>query len=135
MKKILLDTNIYTALLIGDETVLTVIARAQSVYMSVFVLGELHAGFRGGNREQHNITVLESFLTKPTCETVIAGKETARIFGELKNNLKKAGTPLPINDVWIAAHTIEVGATLISYDKHFNQIIGLNRWNRSCPCP
>jgi tRNA(fMet)-specific endonuclease VapC len=130
VKKVLLDTNAYTALLAGDETVLTIIARARTVYMSVFVMGELYAGFRGGNREQENRAMLESFLAQPTCETVTAGKETARIFGDLKNNLKKAGTPLPINDVWIASHTIEVGATLMSYDKHFNQITGLNRWNR-----
>lgn len=129
MKKVLLDTNVYSALLSGDESILTVIAQAQTVYMSIFVLGELHAGFKGGSREQQNVQTLASFLTKPTCEVFNGSEETAKIFGDLKNRLKRAGTPLPINDVWIAAHNIEAGSTLISYDKHFENITGLRRWN------
>ncbi len=128
MKNILLDTNAYTSLLSGDESVLTVVAQAQTVYMSIFVLGELQAGFKGGNREQQNKTILQSFLLKPTCEVLNTCEETAAIFGDLKNSLKRAGTPLPINDVWIAAHTVETGSTLITYDKHFNKIAGLRRW-------
>ena len=128
MKKVLLDTNAYSALLSGDESILAIIAQAQTVYMSIFVLGELHAGFKGGNREEQNLQLLSLFLTKPTCEVLNGSEETAKIFGDLKNSLKKAGTPLPINDVWIAAHTIETGSTLISYDKHFSKITGLRQW-------
>jgi len=128
MKKVLLDTNAYSGLLAGDESILSVIAQAQTVYMSIFVLGELYAGFKGGSREQQNQQILESFLRKPTCETLAAGQETAKIFGDLKNGLRKAETPLPINDVWIAAHNIEAGSTLITNDKHFDQITGLRRW-------
>lgn len=128
MKKILLDTNAYSALLSGDETILAVIAKAQTIYMSVFVLGELYTGFKGGSREQENQQLLEMFILKPTCEVLNASEETAKIFGDLKNSLKRAGTPLPINDVWIAAHNIETGSTLISYDKHFDKVTGLHRW-------
>jgi len=129
VKRVLLDTNAYSALLSGDELILTVIAQAQTVYMSTFVLGELYAGFKGGSREQQNVHILASFLSKPTCEVLNGSEETARIFGDLKHRLKRAGTPLPINDVWIAAHNIETGSTLISYDKHFDKITGLRRWN------
>ncbi len=129
MNKVLLDTNAYSSLLTGDEEVLNILAQADAVYMSIFVLGELYAGFKGGNRERQNINTLESFLAKPICEVVTASKDTASIFGTLKSSLKKAGTPLPINDVWIAAHTIETGAMLISYDKHFTQITGLRHWH------
>ena len=128
MKRILLDTNAYTALLAGDTDVLSVLARAQVVYLSIFVLGEIYAGIKGGTREEDNLRLLEKFLAKPTCELLNAGLTTARIFGQLKDDLKRAGTPLPINDVWIAAHAIETGSTLISYDKHFKAITGLLRW-------
>jgi len=51
MKAIILDTNAYTRLLAGDENVLDVVASSETLYMSIFVLGELHAGFKGGTKE------------------------------------------------------------------------------------
>ena len=100
------------------------------VLMSIFVLGELYAGFKGGNKEKENITILRKFLNKPTVSTLGASKDTAEIFGMVKNSLKVAGTPLPINDVWIAAHTLETGSIIITYDKHFNQVPGLRVWDK-----
>ena len=50
------------------------------------------------------------------------------IFGWLKYQLKLAGTPIPINDVWIAAHAIETGSMLITFDSHFDRIPGLRLW-------
>jgi tRNA(fMet)-specific endonuclease VapC len=96
--------------------------------MSIFVLGELYAGFKGGNKEQENTRLLKRFIQKPTVEILEATEETSKIFGQIKNDLKKAGTPLPINDVWIAAHTLESGSTLITYDIHFLEIPGLRLW-------
>ena len=128
MKKILLDTNAYTRLLAGDEHVLDVVASAEVVFMSIFVLGELHAGFIGGTRQKENRDVLKRFLLKPTVKILNATYETAEVFGSIKNSLMQAGTPLPINDVWIAAHGIETGAVIISYDAHFNKVSGLRRW-------
>ena len=49
----------------------------------------------------------------------------------VKQDLKKAGTPLPINDVWIAAHTLETGSTLVTYDGHFKKIAGIRRWDKA----
>ena len=128
MKKILLDTNCYTAYLAGDERVLSALAEAELVYMSIFVLGELFAGFRGGSRMQQNRDYLKRFLAKSTVIILEATMETAEIFGDLKDKLKKSGTPLPINDVWIAAHALETGCVLITYDAHFQHIVGLRRW-------
>jgi tRNA(fMet)-specific endonuclease VapC len=128
MRKVLLDTNAYSKLLSGDKNVLTALAKADIVYMSIFVLGELYAGFKGGNKEPININLLNKFLQKPTVETINATGETAMVFGQVKSILKKAGTPLPINDVWIAAHTFETGSVLITYDTHFQQIPDLRIW-------
>jgi tRNA(fMet)-specific endonuclease VapC len=130
MKKVVLDTNAYTRLLAGDEDVLDVVASAETVYMSIFVLGELHAGFLGGTKELENREVLKRFLLKPSVRILNATSETAEVFGSIKNSLTMAGTPLPINDVWIAAHGIETGSIIITFDKHYSQVPGLRLWDR-----
>lgn len=125
MKKVLLDTNAYTRLLRGDQGVLEVLGRADTVFMSVFVLGELYAGFRGGARESENRAQLEQFLGRPTVRVLAASQETAEIFGAIKHRLCEAGTPIPVNDVWIAAHATESGSYLVTRDAHFAGIAGL----------
>ena len=128
MKNIVLDTNCYAAYRIGHNRVLDALASAETVYMSAIVLGELYAGFKGGTKMLENQRQLDLFLAKPTVKILDVGQESAEIFGEVKDRLKKSGTPLPINDVWIAAHTIESGSVLVSYDRHFMAIAGLRYW-------
>jgi len=128
MRMILLDTNAYARYLGGDENVLEALGSAEIVYISVFVLGELYAGFQGGSRLKDNKKILRNFLLKPTVNILNATSDTAEIFGMLKDSLKKAGTPLPINDVWIAAHAIETGSVVVTYDRHFTSVPGLRLW-------
>jgi tRNA(fMet)-specific endonuclease VapC len=130
MNKILLDTNCYTAYLAGDGDVLKALCAAKATLVSIFVLGELYAGFKGGSREKENKHILSRFLGKPTVVTVNPSMETAELFGLLKNTLKEAGRPIPINDVWIAAHALEYGAVLVTRDQHFGTIPGLRLWDQ-----
>ena len=130
MKKIVLDTNAYTRLLTGDNDALEAVSSAETVYMSVFVLGELYAGFAGGARERENKDTLQRFLMKSTVKILNATSETAEVFGLVKFNLMKSGKPLPINDIWIAAHALETGAVVVTYDAHFKSIPGLRLWER-----
>ncbi len=129
MNSIVVDTNAYTRLLAGAEEVLDVVGSADIVYMSIFVLGELYAGFAGGTKKRGNRDTLDRFLQKPTVKILNATSKTAKIFGMVKQDLKKAGTPVPINDVWIASHALETGSTLITYDSHFKKISGLRGWD------
>ncbi len=129
MKKIILDTNAYSKLLTGNADVLSVIASAEIVFMSIFVLGELYAGFSGGSRNRKNRETLNRFLSKPTVKILNASSETADVFGTILNTLKKAGTPLPVNDVWISSHAVETGAVIITFDHHFLKIPGLRLWD------
>lgn len=128
MKKVLLDTNAYTALRRGDESILDVLGRAETVFMSAIVLGELHAGFKGGGKEAVNRRELEEFNSRPSVRILHVTQETAEIFGTIKHRLKTAGTPIPINDVWIASHATEAGAFLITSDDHFDAVPGILRW-------
>ena len=129
MKRIILDTNAYSGLLVGDEHVLDVTASADVVFMSVFVLGELHAGFQGGAKKKENLNILNRFLAKPSVKILHTSDETAEVFGVLKSILKQAGTPIPINDIWIAAHAIETGSIIVTFDRHFSNIKGVRLWD------
>ena len=129
MKRVLLDTNAYARFFAGDEGVLGALGEAETVYLSAIVMGELFAGFRGGTKARENREQLSRFLSKPTvCELTVTA-ETAEVFGEVKDTLKRAGTPIPMNDVWIAAQAIESGSVVITYDDHFRKVPGLRLWD------
>lgn len=133
MTKILLDTNAYSAYLAGDRAVFEAIVAADTVYLSTVVLGELFAGFRGGTGRTRNVEILKQFLEKPGVRVVDVTIETAEIFGEIKAELRTRGTPIPLNDVWIAAHALETGAKLVTYDKHFEVVDGVRLWDGAAP--
>lgn len=128
MTRVLLDTNAYAAFCSGDQRILDVLAGAEAVYLSIIVVGELHAGFRGGGRRQENERLLKEFLAKPTVSPLPLTLETAEVFGEIKDRLKRAGTPIPANDLWLAAQAVETGSVLVSYDSHFRRVPGLRLW-------
>jgi tRNA(fMet)-specific endonuclease VapC len=128
MKKILLDTTAYSYLRNGNSDVLDAIAQAEQVYISIVTLGELYVGFRGGKKQKKNLRILNNFINSQSVNVLNTSNETAEFYAEIKINLKKAGTPLPTNDIWIAAHVFETGSTLITYDKHFQKIPGLMIW-------
>ena len=129
MRRILLDTSAYSHFLRGNNLVLDAMVQAEVIFMSIFVLGELHYGFRGGARLKQNRKLLEDFLQKPSVQVLPGTAETAQIFSEIKFDLKSSGSPIPLNDVWIAASTMETGSVLVTFDKHFTRIPGLRIWD------
>lgn len=128
LRRVLLDTNAYSRLAGGDESVLEVLGEAETVYLSVFVLAELLAGFKGGQRERKNRDGLKAFMAAPPVKLLFATDTTAEIFAGVKDSLKRRGKPLPMNDVWIATHALEASATLLTFDAHFDHVEGLLRW-------
>ena len=128
MNRILLDTNAYTAFLTGDERVLNALTEAETAFLSAIVIGELYAGFCGGNRLKENKALLARFLQKSNVRVLDVTAETGEVFGQIKNALQKAGTPIPLNDVWLAAQAMETGSVIVSFDAHFDQVSGLRRW-------
>jgi tRNA(fMet)-specific endonuclease VapC len=128
MTKIVLDTNAYSAFMTGDQLVLDYIVESEIVFMSTVMIGELFAGFHGGSKYSINKQELKSFLSKDGITIIDVTIETSEIFGEIKAELSHKGKMIPLNDIWIAAHAIETGAKLISYDAHFKIIDGLRLW-------
>ncbi|MBN1360840.1 MAG: type II toxin-antitoxin system VapC family toxin [Sedimentisphaerales bacterium] len=129
MSRLLIDTSAYSRLLLGDPNVREALERAAVVYMSVFVLAELYVGFKGGSKETRNRQVLTRFVSRPTVQILSATQETAEVFAGIEHALKRAGAPLPLNDVWIAAHALETGAVLATFDAHFRKVPGLRLWD------
>lgn len=123
--RILLDTNAYTAFKRGDATTLEHIRRAREVLVSTIVAGELMFGFRAGARFERNHGELRAFLAHPRVSLLPVTFDTADRFGRIAAHLRRTGRPIPTNDVWIAAHTMESGAELLSFDAHFAGVEGL----------
>ena len=131
MKKILLDTNAFRKIFEGkDMSLLNLLDSAEIVYVSVIVIGELVFGFKGGSKENENRNLLDDFLEKVSVRTMAVSTETSAIYGEIMHKLKRKGLPIPTNDAWIAAHAIETGSVLITFDKHFLKIPGVRLWNK-----
>ena len=95
---------------------------AEWVGVSVIVIGELCAGFRQGNRFESNTAELNTFLALPVAETLPVDRQVADLFGEIIADLRRAGRPIPTNDIWIAAICARAGATLLTWDAHFRLI-------------
>ena len=121
----LLDTNAYVALLRGDDSVASLVRGSEQLVFSMVVLGELLFGFRNGNRYEQNLAQLDEFLNQPWVALQAVTRITADRFGRIAAALRKAGTPIPTNDIWIAAHGFETGAEVITFDRHFSAIMGL----------
>ncbi len=129
MSRLLLDTNAYSALMSGNLIVGDALSTAGVVLMTPVVLGELLDGFAGGTKNKENRFFLERFCAKPRTSVISITRETSEWFALIKQQLKRKGTPIPINDVWIAASCLEHGAQLLTFDAHFSQVEGLLRWS------
>lgn len=123
--KALLDTNAYAAMRRGDSALRSIVARSERVLMSAIAVGELMSGFRSGSRFAANLALLEQFLESPFVSFLPVTLTTADRFGRVAAALRAKGRPLPTNDIWIAAHAMESGADLISFDSHFAEIDGI----------
>ncbi|HYK00729.1 MAG TPA: type II toxin-antitoxin system VapC family toxin [Thermoanaerobaculia bacterium] len=121
----LLDTNAYTALFRGHEGIAVRVRRAEQVLVSTIVAGELLFGFRNGSRFETNNEELEDFLASPYVSLLPVTLVTADRFGRIAAALRRKGRPLPTNDIWIAAHAMESGAELLSFDQHFDAVDGI----------
>ena len=129
MKYVLLDTNAYSNLVRGDTAVRDALGRAETVYMSAVVIGELLSGFKSGSHEKRNIAVLTEFLNSPSVRLVGISHDTSEVYAQMMHALRTAGTPIPTNDVWIASQAVETGAVLVTYNAHFKRIATVRVWD------
>ena len=122
-----LDTNRLTDLFRGDAELADRLGQCDEVWIPLVVLAEMKAGFLGGSQQSRNEAVLRAFLAKPTVGILLPARETAEHYARLFVQLKRAGTPIPDNDLWIAALALEHDLQLITRDEHFEQVPQLLR--------
>jgi tRNA(fMet)-specific endonuclease VapC len=122
MKRLLLDTSGYSGLLRGHEYIHECIRRADAVYLNPIVLGELRAGFGAGERARKNEAYLRRFLASPRVAVLAIDEETSERYASIMNSLWTAATPVPTNDIWIAASAMQHGLAVLTTDAHFQKI-------------
>ena len=125
MNKVLIDTNIYSLAMKGDCEIIANLRKMDQIGFSVISIGELFSGFKGGGREQKNREELNLFLDSPRVILHTVDENTPDFYASILNTLKAAGTPIPTNDIWIAAAAFQFGYKIFSKDKHFSLIPGL----------
>lgn len=125
MKKILLDTNAYAAFKNGKVEAVELLQLAENIGISVIVLGELLAGFILGEKERRNRQELNDFLSSPRVSLFVIDDETTEHYARIFKQLRTDGSPIPTNDLWIAATALQHGCAVFTYDKHFKAVDNL----------
>lgn len=125
--KVAIDTNRYTDLCRGLPEAVNPIMRADRVFLPFVVLGELRAGFQAGTRPRQNERLLTRFLSSPRVRLLLPDEQTTYHYATLFAQLRRQGTPIPTNDLWIAALVIQHNLALLARDAHFDHIAQLTR--------
>lgn len=121
--KLVLDTNIYVDFGQGRQDVVDLVAtRSSEILLPVIVLGELFYGFQRVSKSRENEAKFRHFVTGLGVSIIDVDEEVARKYSLVYSALSARGTPIPINDVWIAACCMSAGGTLLTRDRHFDQI-------------
>lgn len=125
--RLALDTNRYTDLCRGDATVIETVEVADQVWLPFVVLGELRAGFAVASQGPRNESALRRFLLKPGVDVLYADEQTTHHYATVYRQLRKQGTPIPTNDMWIAALVLQHSLSLCDRDGHFDVLPQLTR--------
>ena len=124
---IAIDTNRYRDFCEGREDALTRFQIATRLYMPFPVLAELRAGFACGAVARRNERVLNLFLNRPRVVVLYADEQTTFHYARLFAQLRSQGTPIPTNDLWIAALVQQHNLLLYTRDRHFDALPQLAR--------
>jgi predicted nucleic acid-binding protein len=121
--RIILDTSAYSAFLRGNHEVNRTIQHADEIYLNPIILGELLAGFSMGRNEKKNKDILQDFLSSERIRIIDIDEETSERYAIIIHSLREKGTPIPTNDIWIAASAMQYGLKVLTTDSHYLKII------------
>ena len=120
-----LDTNTYSAFLAGKAAAVKRISQADHIWLPAPVLGELRTGFAKGSKAAANELLLQEILASQHVHLIAIDEAVTRCYAKIFDQLRKDGSPIPTNDLWIAACVMHVGFPLYSLDAHFKQVQGI----------
>ena len=118
--RLALDTNRYVDLCRGVVETVALLEEAEFVMLPFVVLGELRAGFAHGRRQAENERTLRRFLLKDGVRVLFADDQTTHHYASIYRQLRQQGTPIPTNDMWLAALVLQHNLVLHARDKHFD---------------
>ena len=122
MSAVVVDTSAYSGFKKGNAEVVRALRLARRILVPTTVIGELLGGFEAGNQRAQNRSELEAFLSSPRVLQVPTSRETTERYAAIYATLRTAGTPIPTNDVWIAATAMEHGAAVLTLDRHYLRV-------------
>jgi tRNA(fMet)-specific endonuclease VapC len=103
------------------ETV-ELLEQAEGVLLPFVVLGELRAGFAHGRKPAENERTLRRFLLTAGVTVLFADDQTTHHYADVYRQLRKQGTPIPTNDMWLAALVLQHNLALHARDRHFDHL-------------
>jgi tRNA(fMet)-specific endonuclease VapC len=125
--RLALDTNRYSDLRAGKASVMETLERAEEVWLPFIVVAELRAGFSAGTREASNEALLRRFLLEVCAGILYPDDQTTHHYASIYRQLRRQGTPIPTNDMWIAALVLQHSLVLFARDAHFDALPQLIR--------
>ena len=125
--RIVVDTNRYRDFCEGVPEALEQFRKASAIMIPFVTLAELRAGFLAGSEKGSNARVLSLFLTRPRVQILWPDEETTNHYSRVWLQLRRQGTPIPTNDLWIAALAIQHNLALYSRDSHFDHLAQIVR--------
>lgn len=122
MRHYFLDTTAYSAFKRAHPELLSLVSAADRISVNATVMGELFSGFDLGRFRDANRRELRAFVAHPAVTILPITEETAERYSHIFQYLRRQGTPIPTNDIWIAASVMENGTSLLTMDRHFLQV-------------
>ena len=120
--RVALDTNRYVDFARGDDSIVHLLENAEEIHVPLIVLAELRAGFAVGSHGARNEGGLRRFLLRPGVSVLFPDEQTTHHYATVFRQLRQQGTPIPTNDMWIAALVLQHGLVLCARDSHFDQL-------------
>jgi tRNA(fMet)-specific endonuclease VapC len=120
--RLALDTNAYADAARGEPRIVALMRAAHHLYLPFVVVAELRAGFAAGSLGRQNEAVLARLLSEPRVSVLYADDQTSHHYAQLFALLRRQGTPIPTNDLWIAALVIQHDVSLLTNDAHFSHL-------------
>ena len=121
----ILDTNALSAAADHDSSALEIVARAHRLAVPVIVLGEYRLGIAQSKHRASYENWLREWISSVSVLDI--DDETTHSYAVIGLELKKKGRPIPTNDLWIAALCRQHALSLLSRDRHFDAVTGIQR--------
>ena len=125
MSHVMVDTNALIRFFGAPEHFVSSLGAYERIVISPIVAGEFRAGVNNTRRGRESRLAFEAFLENPFVDEVVVDSATGRYYAKIYQAMKRAGTPIPTNDIWIAASAIQHDCPLFTLDAHFKHIPGL----------